>query len=76
MFLAAAGIIYGKTGTLNMADIAYNLANTPDATWVISSSMLLLVSFGLKAGIFIFSSGCLRLITPAVHRFGDLCGPA
>lgn len=54
MFLAAAGIIYGKTGTLNMADIAYNLANTPDATWVISSSMLLLVSFGLKAGIFPF----------------------
>lgn len=54
MFLSAAGIIYGKTGTLNMADIAQNLIASPDANWVISSSMLLLVSFGLKAGIFPF----------------------
>jgi multicomponent Na+:H+ antiporter subunit D len=54
MFLAGAGIIYGKTGTLNMADIALNLSATPDANWVISSSMLLLVSFGLKAGMFPF----------------------
>ncbi|MGB0743285.1 MAG: Na+/H+ antiporter subunit D [Opitutales bacterium] len=54
MFLAGAGIIYGKTGTLNMADIAQSLANSPDSDWVISSSMLLLVSFGLKAGIFPF----------------------
>lgn len=54
LFLAAAGIIYGKTGTLNMADIAQKLMESPDSNWVISSSMLLLVSFGLKAGIFPF----------------------
>lgn len=54
LFLSGAGIIYGKTGTLNMADIAQNLLATPDSDWVISSSMLLLVSFGLKAGIFPF----------------------
>lgn len=54
MFLAGAGIIYGKTGTLNMADIALALSTTEDANWVISSSMLLLVSFGLKAGMFPF----------------------
>ncbi len=54
MFLAGAGIIYGQTGTLNMADIARTLSMTPDAGWVTSSSMLLLVSFGLKAGIFPF----------------------
>lgn len=54
LFLAGAGIIYGKTGTLNMADIAQSLINSPDSDWVISSSMLLLVSFGLKAGIFPF----------------------
>ena len=54
MFLAGAGIIYGKTGTLNMADLAYNLSVAEDVNWVISSSMLLLVSFGLKAGIFPF----------------------
>lgn len=54
LFLSAAGIIYGKTGTLNMADIAQKLIEAPDSNWVISSSMLLLVSFGLKAGIFPF----------------------
>lgn len=54
MFLAGVGIIYGKTGTLNMADIAHGLSTSPDANWVISSSMLLLVSFGLKAGMFPF----------------------
>lgn len=54
MFLAGAGIIYGKLGTLNMADIAQKLAASPDSGWVISSSMLLLVAFGLKAGIFPF----------------------
>lgn len=54
LFLAAAGIIYGKTGTLNLADIARNLLASEDANWMISSSMLLLVSFGLKAGIFPF----------------------
>lgn len=54
MFLAGAGIIYGKTGTLNMADLAQNLSTAEDVNWVISSSMLLLVSFGLKAGIFPF----------------------
>ena len=54
MFLAGAGIIYGKTGTLNMADIAQQLATAENANWAISSSMLLLVSFGLKAGMFPF----------------------
>lgn len=54
MFLAGAGILYGKTGTLNMADIAYQLAMAENADWALSSSMLLLVSFGLKAGMFPF----------------------
>lgn len=54
MFLAGAGLIYGKTGTLNMADIAQHLLHAPNADSMVSSSMLLLVSFGLKAGIFPF----------------------
>lgn len=54
MFLAGAGIIYGKTGTLNMADIAHQLSIVENADWALSSSMLLLVSFGLKAGMFPF----------------------
>lgn len=54
MFLAGAGIIYGMTGTLNMADIAQTVQATSDPNMIISGSMLLLVSFGLKAGIFPF----------------------
>ncbi len=54
MFLAGAGILYGKTGTLNMADIAFHLAGDEHASWAISSSMLFLVAFGVKAGIFPF----------------------
>lgn len=54
LFLSGAGIIYGKTGTLNMADIALNLSQSSDSHWVISSSMLLMVGFGIKAGMFPF----------------------
>ncbi|CAA6690590.1 Na(+) H(+) antiporter subunit D [Lentimonas sp. CC19] len=54
MFLIGAGMIYGKTGTLNMADIAQHLAAAENVNWAISSSMLLLVAFGLKAGMFPF----------------------
>lgn len=54
VFLAGAGIIYGKTGTLNMADIARHLQGSEDSLWALSSSMLFLVAFGVKAGIFPF----------------------
>lgn len=54
LFLGGAGIIYGITGTLNFADIAVKLAEAEDSTLVVSGSMLLLASFGLKAGIFPF----------------------
>lgn len=54
LFLAGAGIIYGETGTLNMADIANSLADNADVGWMVSSSMLLLVAFSLKAGMFPF----------------------
>lgn len=50
-FLAAAGLTYGLTGTLNFADLAVRL---PDAEpgLVTAISMLLLVAFGIKAATF------------------------
>lgn len=54
VFLVGAGIIYGETGTLNMADIARHLQSGDDALWALTSSMLFLVAFGVKAGIFPF----------------------
>ena len=54
LFLSGVGLLYGKLGTLNMADIALRLADSPDALLVNSSAMLLLAAFGVKAALFPF----------------------
>lgn len=54
LFLCGVGLIYGKLGTLNMADIAQLLSENDDALLVNSSAMLLLVAFGIKAALFPF----------------------
>ena len=54
LFLVGAGLIYGKIGTLNMADIAVRLADPEQADVMHTSGILLLVAFGLKAGLFPF----------------------
>ncbi len=50
-FLAACGILYGQTGTLNMADLAVTAREMP-AELLTMTAMLFLVAFGLKAAIF------------------------
>lgn len=52
LFLAAVGILYGKVGTLNMADIAVKLQTVEDPRMITTISMLFLVAFGIKAAIF------------------------
>lgn len=54
MFLAGIGLLYGKLGTLNMADIARTMAQVDDPLLLNTTSVLLLVAFGVKAGIFPF----------------------
>lgn len=54
LFLCGIGLIYGKLGTLNMADIAQLLDGHDDSLLVNSSAMLLLVAFGIKAALFPF----------------------
>ena len=53
LFLIGLAIIYGLTGTLNMADLALRVAklNAEDAVLLKVGAMLLLVVFGLKAAI-------------------------
>ncbi len=51
LFLAAVGILYGLTGTLNMADLAVKITAV-DKRIVNVVSMLFLVAFGIKAAIF------------------------
>lgn len=53
LFLIAVGVLYGATGTLNMADMAVRLAELdPERAGLVSAgALLLLVVFGLKAAI-------------------------
>ena len=54
IFLAAAGLLYGKTGTLNMADLANKLSNGTEAAVVNSSAILFFIAFAIKAAVFPF----------------------
>jgi multicomponent Na+:H+ antiporter subunit D len=52
VFLAAVGLLYGATGTLNMADLAVRLPLVPNQGLVTTLSTLFLIVFGVKAAVF------------------------
>ena len=52
LFLAGAGILYGLTGTLNMADLAVKLRAVSHPQLVTAAAMLFFVAFGIKAAAF------------------------
>ncbi len=56
IFLAGIGLLYGLTGTLNMADLSVKLAalNETDTKVVSALSLLFMVGFGIKAATFPF----------------------
>jgi multicomponent Na+:H+ antiporter subunit D len=62
--LAGIGMLYGKTGTLNMAHLALILTNDDQATLMNTSAVLFFVAFGIKSAVFPFISGCLL---PIIH---------
>ncbi|RKQ34847.1 Na+/H+ antiporter subunit D [Kocuria tytonis] len=51
LFLISLGMIYGATGTVNMADLSVKLADLPQGTQL-QLHLMLLVAFGVKAAIF------------------------
>ncbi|MBT8043777.1 MAG: Na+/H+ antiporter subunit D [Verrucomicrobiae bacterium] len=51
LFLVAAGLVYGKTGTLNFADLRLLISNTESPFLINSSAALLLGAFGIKAAL-------------------------
>jgi len=53
-FLAAAGVLYGVAGTLNMADAALTLRGVENRGLVTTLAILFLVAFGIKAAVFPF----------------------
>jgi len=51
LFLSALGILYGTTGTLNMAHLSQRLAQAPVGLTTVLAS-LFIIAFGIKAGLF------------------------
>ncbi|MGF1552896.1 MAG: proton-conducting transporter membrane subunit [Paracoccaceae bacterium] len=51
-FLAGVGLLYGATGTLNMADLAIKLDGRSGETAVVGAAGLLLFAFAAKAALF------------------------
>ncbi|MFC3124157.1 Na+/H+ antiporter subunit D [Pseudoroseomonas globiformis] len=52
LFLTAVALLYGVTGTLNMADLALMLPSAEPSAPLTVSALLLLCGFGIKAGYF------------------------
>lgn len=52
IFLSAAGLLYGLTGTLNMADLSQKVSSSENTALITTVSMMFLVSFGIKSAIF------------------------
>lgn len=52
-FVAGIGLIYGETGTLNMADLA-RIIKEDNSMLMNTSAMLFFIAFGIKAAIFPF----------------------
>ncbi|MBK0421536.1 Na+/H+ antiporter subunit D [Leucobacter sp. CSA2] len=51
LFLAAIGMIYGATGTVNMAQLTVRIAELPQDTQLLLN-LALLIAFGIKAAVF------------------------
>lgn len=52
VFLTAIAIVYGLTGTLNLADISMKMATVDNKTIVRIAAIVFLVGFGIKSAIF------------------------
>ncbi|MCF6509291.1 Na+/H+ antiporter subunit D [Blastococcus sp. MG754426] len=55
LFLAAIGLVYGATGTVNMAQLAVRLQELPEGTQLLLQAMLL-IAFSIKAAVFPLSA--------------------
>lgn len=52
LLLLSVGLVYGLTGTLNLADLHLRLAAHPEPATVSAVAALLLVALGIKAAVF------------------------
>ena len=54
LFLATLGLLYSVAGTLNFADLALRLPDSPNGGLITTIAILFLVAFGIKAALFPF----------------------
>lgn len=52
LFLSGIGLLYGMTGTLNMADLAGRVAAHENQGLITVVAMLFMIAFGVKAAVF------------------------
>ncbi|MGL4412632.1 Na+/H+ antiporter subunit D [Roseinatronobacter monicus] len=52
IFLSGIGLLYGVTGTLNMADLREAVANAENQGLITVIAMMFMVGFGVKAAVF------------------------
>ena len=52
LFLAATGVLYSTVGTLNMADVSRQLADSETTRVATLAATILMFSFGVKAAVF------------------------
>ncbi len=52
LFLAGVGILYGMSGTLNLAQLSIRLPTLPPSGMLEATALLFLVAFGIKAAVF------------------------
>jgi len=52
LFLSGVGLLYGMTGTLNMADLSRIVPQLDDQGLVTVVAMLFMIAFGVKAAVF------------------------
>ncbi len=52
LFISGLGLLYGMTGTLNMADLHMAVRNVPDKALLTAVAAIFMAAFGIKAGIF------------------------
>ncbi|MCV6597822.1 MAG: Na+/H+ antiporter subunit D [Mangrovicoccus sp.] len=52
LFVSGVGLLYGETGTLNMADLSRAVAEHPDQGMMVLISLLFMIAFGVKSAVF------------------------
>ncbi|MFO7558506.1 MAG: Na+/H+ antiporter subunit D [Desulfobacterales bacterium] len=52
LFISGIGLLYGMTGTLNMADLHRAVQEVPDKALLTAVAAIFMTAFGIKAGIF------------------------